>query len=411
MAELIGTTEGTRTLYTALADGCVMGYVAIDSSFHGRSCGGLRMAPRLDGGEMQALARAMTLKYGLLGLPQGGAKAGVLGDGDWPLQQRRNRLVEFGELIAPLLRNRQFTPCTDVGTSADDIRYMLRAVGLPVGRNELRRNSSGFYTAVSVAASATAAARYLGLDLAGRTAAIEGFGSVGCSLAGLLAEMGLRVVAVSTSRGAIHNPQGLDVGRLADLSRREGSGVVETYAPAERIAQSALLELPVDLLCPCALGGSIHQGNVARLAARIVAPGANNPMSEAAEAALLDRGVVCVPDFVANCGGVLGGTMEFAGVAGQRIVETIRRYMTAAVETLLARASREAVAPRRLAEQVAQRRREVLAAAGRQRGLDGMAAGFAAALHRRGLLPRRLVGAVAPIYFEQTLASMLDELR
>ncbi|MGH7542895.1 MAG: Glu/Leu/Phe/Val dehydrogenase dimerization domain-containing protein, partial [Gemmatimonadota bacterium] len=211
----------------------VLGFVAIDTTVRGRALGGLRLAPDVTAEEVAGLARAMTLKYGLAGLPQGGAKAGVLGDPDAPVPERRDRLETFARAIAPLLKDRVYQPDTDMGTHAEDIHAMLGAVGVRVGRRALRNDQSGYYTALTVLAGARAALSRRGLRLESATAAIEGFGSVGGSLAMLLDRTGARVVAISTSRGALHCPGGLDVGRLQELAAQHGSRVVLEYPEAE----------------------------------------------------------------------------------------------------------------------------------------------------------------------------------
>ena len=108
--------QGSQLVCTVVEDSTVMGYVVIDSTVGGRSCGGLRMLPDVDEAEIRSLGRAMTLKYGFLGLPQGGAKAGVRGDPEAPQAERWRRLVEFGRAIAPLLRSHVYIPGTDMGT-------------------------------------------------------------------------------------------------------------------------------------------------------------------------------------------------------------------------------------------------------------------------------------------------------
>jgi glutamate dehydrogenase/leucine dehydrogenase len=174
--------NGNQLLSIVSRGSSVLGYLVIDSLVAGRSCGGLRLLPDIDESEMRQLARAMTLKYGFLGLPQGGAKAGVRGDPEGPLIERRERLIEFGRAIAPLLRNRIYVPGTDMGTDVDDIRYMLKGVGVPITYRELRNNDSGYYTALSVFTSVKQAVRHSRKNLSECSVAIEGFGKVGRSL-------------------------------------------------------------------------------------------------------------------------------------------------------------------------------------------------------------------------------------
>lgn len=389
---------------TVTQDSEVLGYVVIDSTVGGRSCGGLRMLPDVDEEEVRGLARAMTLKYGFLGLPRGGAKAGVRGDPEGPQDERRRRLAEFGQAISPLLRSRTYSPGTDMGTHNDDIRSVLQAAGVCAKRRELRGTQSGYYTALTVFACAREAMHYLGQDLAGRTVAIEGFGKVGSALGGLLAAADARVVAVSTSRGAIRDWKGLDVDQLLKLVGQEQSRFVESYAGAERIDPAALLELPVDILCPCARHNSLHQSNVHRVQARVVCPGANNPVAAGAERILFERGVLCLPDFVTNCGGVLGGAMEFASVSRERIASFIESNISARIASLLAEAARRGVLPREIAVPLALGRFERMRLNAAHPTPLGRLFEFALELYRRGWVPSPLVGAVAPVYFRRSLA-------
>jgi glutamate dehydrogenase (NAD(P)+) len=394
----------SQLVCTVASGSSAMGYVVIDSVVVGRSCGGLRMLPDIDEEEMRALARAMTLKYGFLGLPQGGAKAGVRGDPESSQEERWLRLKAFGCAIAPLLRSRTYIPGTDMGTNNADIRYMLRAVGVPVRRRELRGRDSGYYTALTVKAGAKQAAKHMGLTLSGASVAIEGFGKVGSALAGLLAEANARVVAISTLKGAIFNPKGLDVTRLKDLAAKKGSRVVELYPEAERMDRAALLELPVDLLCPCARHNSLHTDNAARVKARIICPGANNPVTPEAEHTLFKQGVLCMPDFVTNCGGVLGGTMAFASVSNTRIAAFIERHIGARVEWLLNEAARQRVLPREIAVRIAQRRFEQVRRDAEHPTALGRLFNFALELYRRGCIPGPLVASLSLPYFEKSLA-------
>ena len=207
--------------------GEMAGVIVIDSTVNGRARGGLRLAADLSVEEIRAAAHAMTLKYGLLGLPQGGAKGGVVGDADAPQDQRRQRLALFARLAEPLLRRRLYVPDSDMGTRSEDIRWMMRSVGHAVGRREWRGGRSGYYTAVSTMAAAQVICERSGIGLRGAAVAVEGFGSVGSALAELMVRRGGRVVAISTSRGALYRAQGLDIGRLTALAGEVGSAVVE----------------------------------------------------------------------------------------------------------------------------------------------------------------------------------------
>jgi glutamate dehydrogenase (NAD(P)+) len=402
--ETLYENDNGQLVCKAVQDSEVIGYVVIDSTVGGRSLGGLRIRPDVDEDEVRLLARTMTFKFGFLGLPQGGAKAGVRGDPEAPQAERWQLLARFGRVIAPLLLSRIFTPSTDMGTENADIRYMVKAIGVQIKRREISGMQSAYYTALTVFVGAKQATRHLFLPLSKCSVAIEGFGRVGSMLGELLTEAGSRVVAISTSKGAIFNPEGLDVKRLRELSFQEGSRIVDLYADAERIDRTALLELPVDLLCPCALHNSLHVDNAPRVAARIICPGANNPVTPEAEHVLFERGVLCLPDFVTNCGGVLGGTMEFTSVSKAKISEFIERHIGSRIASLLNEAAQQSVSPREIAVPLALRRFDQV----RQNAVHPTPMGrlfrVGLELYSHGFIPGPLVAAMSLPYFKRSLA-------
>jgi len=384
----------------------ILGYLVIDSTIGGRACGGLRLVPDVDEAEIAGLARAMTLKFGYVSLPQGGGKSGVRGDPEAPREERRQRLVAFAQAIAPLLRRGLYAPFSDMGIDNTDIRYMLEAVGVRVKRRELRGNNSGYYTALSVVAGIQQGARHIGLDLSRATVAIEGFGKVGSALGGLLDAAGVKVVAVSTSRGALYNPHGLDINRLAALARQMGSEFVQAYKEAEPLDRAALLELPVDVLCPCARHHTLHTGNAGRIAAKLISPGANNPITTEAEQILTERSVLCLPYFATNCGGALGGTMEFAMHNRATIERVISQQLGARIARLLQEAARQKKSPRELAEEESRRRFAAMQQAAEHPTLTGRLMELGLECHRRGWVPGVLIRRLSLSYFEKRAAAL-----
>lgn len=383
--------------------GDLLGYVAIDSTVRGRARGGLRMISDVSEEEIRAAARSMTLKYGLLGLPQGGAKAGVRGDGEAPTEAKRERLLAFARATKPLLQSEAYLPDADLGTRADDIRWMMKAVGLRVGPHDWRSGRSGFYTAVSCLASAETALAYRGTAIAGKRVAIEGFGSVGSALADLLDRRGAIVVAISTSRGALVRSDGLDVRRLLRLATEAGSRVIELYGEATLLPREMLLEQSVDVLCPCARYHSVDEANAPRVKAWLVCSGANDPLSPVAERVLLQRRATVVPDFVSNCGGVLGGTLEYAGVPRARIPTLIERSLAPMVHRLMAQAERRGVSVRAIAEPLALARHAQSQREAERPSLATRAISLGVAAYRRGWVPQALVSRLAPGYVERQL--------
>lgn len=384
-------------------DAGLTGWLAVDSVVDGHFCGGLRMLPDVSASELVALARAMTLKHGFLGIPHGGAKAGVLCNEDASEEKRKRLLAAFGRKVGDLLAARTYLPGSDMGTSNQDIREMLGNLGIRVPRRALGGQDSGWYTSLTVIAAARAAAAARGFDLREATVAIEGFGDVGGAVAQGLDEIGSRIVAVSTRRGALHSPRGLDVAELHRASREHGSEVVDHYQGARKIDRESLLELEVDVLIPCARHHSIHLDNVGKVKARTISCGSNVPATEEAEELLAERGILCIPDFVANAGGVLGGTMEFAGIRPSSIVSFVNTHFARQVSLVIDRASQEGAYIREVAERIAMERFARMRDASGNRSLRKKLFSFAMGLYRNGLVPSLFVGALAQPYFRRRM--------
>lgn len=379
----------------------LQGYLAIDATVNGHCFGGVRIAADLSPDLLAKMARAMTLKYGFVGLPVGGAKAGITADSEMPQDKKRQLLKSFGQAIKPFLQTKTYTPGSDLGTTDDDISFMLTSIGLKVPPRSLTHQLSGFYTGITVFASATRAAQYLGLDLKRATVAVEGFGNVGIPASQMFWENGIRVVAISTAKGAIYNEKGLDVGKLTKLHQRAGSQVVCEFAGGEKIDKSRLAKLQVDIFCPCAQSYSINAANAHQVRARIISPGANVPTTDEAETILFQRGIITVPDFVANCGGVLGSSMKRTGLKEDYIRRFLEHKIGEQVIRVIEAAKKEGVAPQVYAERIAEERFLREKAAAEKRSFTGRAFSFALELYRKGIIPYWLVTPIASGYFEK----------
>jgi len=396
MSTLIGVTidEGAN----------LQGYLAIDSTVNGRSYGGVRMAPDLSPDSISQVAGVMTLKHGFLGLPVGGAKAGIVADPEIPLERKWEMLKNFGQAIRPWLQTKSYIPSADLGTTEDDIRFMLTANGLKVPLRSLTYELSGLYTGITVFAAAIRAAQHIGLDLNQASVAIEGFGNVATSAAQAFWKNGIRVVAISTTQGAIYDETGLDVGELIKLRGQVGSGVVNFFPRGEKVDKSRLAELNVDIFSPCAQSSSITSNNASRVAARIICPGANAPTTAEAELILFQRRILSIPDFVANCGGVLGISMKRTGLKEDFIRGFLEREIGQQVAEVIQAAEKENVIPRVYAERIAKERFLQAKAAAEKRNIVGMAFNFGLELYRRGIIPYQLVTPISAQYFRKRLS-------
>ena len=337
------------------------GILVIDSVACGPAVGGVRMAPDVDTEEVFRLARAMTMKNAAAGLPHGGGKGGIVAD---PATADRETLVRaFARAIRELV---DYIPGPDMGTDETAMAWTLdeigRAVGLPrvlggIPLDELGATGHGLSECADVAAG------FAELELEGARVAIEGFGNVGRHAAACLARRGCVLVAASDSKGAVHDPEGIDVESLAAAKRDTGS--VTGLTSAKRIEQAELLTVPCDILVPAARPDSIHERNAGAIEAKLILQGANIPATPAAEATLHERGILSVPDFIANAGGVICASVEYHGGTESSAFATITEKIRRNTEEALRRSRDEGILPRQAA--VALARERVLEAIGYRR--------------------------------------------
>lgn len=315
-----------------------IGFVVIDRSVRGAASGGVRFLPTVTLDEIISVARSMTYKWAFLNVPMGGAKAGIFAD---PAQlgcSRAGLMEAFGRSIGPLVRQGAYYPGIDMGTTMDDLRAIMRGVGQPLVGDQIDGSLS---TALTVFESIRQSARFSGLRLKELRVAIEGYGKVASVLAHLLTEAGAKVVALSTIEGAILVEDGLDPSLASSLRQQHGDALVRHYPNAQRITGEALYTQKADVLVPGAETHVIHAGNAGQIQAGLIVPIANAPVTPEAEQLLTARGVLVMPDFVSNCGGILASDIRGAGFDiddGRRMIETV---FARVVTGMLERARRE----------------------------------------------------------------------
>jgi glutamate dehydrogenase (NAD(P)+) len=335
----------------------------------GPAKGGLRFHPDLDVLEVSALAASMTFKTAVANLPFGGAKGGIRCDPATMSMAELERLTRRYTLeIAPLLGPDRDVPAPDVNTDERvmawlmDTLSMLRGellTGSVTGKPLAIGGSLGHAGATSsgVLVSARAAFASLELPFVGGRAVIQGFGKVGGPLAFLLASAGMRVIAVSDIGGAVHNPGGLDPFELSDHVAAAGS--VSGFEGGDAISPDDIWSLPCELAVPAALAGVIDAELAGRIAAAVIVEAANGPTTPEADAVLDRRGVVVVPDILANAGGVTASYFEWAqsrqGYAWdeETVANRLREVMDTAFTSVWAKAQALDVSLRRAAFAVA----------------------------------------------------------
>lgn len=296
----------------------LQGIVVVDSTLLGPAIGGVRLAPTVTVQEVARLARAMTLKNAAAGLPHGGGKAGIIAPrGSF---DRETLVRAFAFAIRDLT---EYVPGPDMGTDETCMAWIHdetgRAVGLPEVLGGIPLDTLGA-TAQGLLAAARAAEEAGIVTLDGARVAVQGFGAVGRHTARLLEEAGARVVAVADSHGTVLSSSGLDVGKLIAF-KSEGS--LSEAPDGEHLHREAVLTVDCDILVPAAQPDVITRENARDIKAHLVLQGANIPATAAAEEILHERGVVNLPDFVVNAGGVICAAVELRGGTAREALEAI----------------------------------------------------------------------------------------
>jgi glutamate dehydrogenase (NAD(P)+) len=328
--------------------------VVIDNIALGPAIGGVRMAPDVSVDECVRLARAMTLKNAAAALPHGGGKSVIVGNPRMPTPDKERVMRAFACATRDLA---DYIPGPDMGTGERCMAWIRdeigRAVGLPAILGGIPLDEIGA-TGFGLAVAIEAALPYCKLSLKGARVAVQGFGAVGRHAARFLAERGAVLVAAADSSATVSDPDGLDVN---DLTRHKlAGGRLADYPAAKKQALDAIVDIACDIWVPAARPDVLHAGNAARLRAKLVAQGANIPATSEAEAILHERGILVLPDFIANAGGVICAAVEYHGgteaAALSAIAEKIGRNMSQVLE----QASQTRSMPRTAAIELAEAR-------------------------------------------------------
>ena len=328
--------------------------VVVDNVAAGPAIGGTRMAPDVSLDECFRLARAMTLKNASARLPHGGAKSVIFADPAMDAGQKEELIRAFAQAIRPLT---DYIPGPDMGTNEAAMAWIRdeggQSAGLPKELGGIPLDEIGA-TAFGLIASADVATKALQMPLAGARVAMQGFGAVGKHAAKFFAERGSVIVAAADSSGAVHDPDGLEVAALA--SHVEAGGIIREFEGGEPLQRDAIIGVDCDILVPAARPDVVRADNQATVKARLIVPGANIGVTERAEQLLHERGVLCVPDFIANAGGVICAAVEYSGGTEKQAFQVIDEKVRGNTAETLERAKRDQVLPRQAAVQMARER-------------------------------------------------------
>jgi glutamate dehydrogenase (NAD(P)+) len=328
--------------------------LVVDNIAPGPAIGGVRMAEDVSLEECFRLARAMTLKNAAAGLPHGGGKAVIFGDAKHAGERKEQFVRAFACAIAPIA---DYIPGPDMGTDETCMAWIKdeigRAVGLPLELGGIPLDKIGA-TGFGLAVSAEAAEEAAGIRLEGARVVVQGFGSVGKHAARFLAEKGAVLVAASDSTGAIVDPDGIDVAEL--IAVKDEGGQVHDYPRGSKADRDAVIDVECEIWIPAARPDVIRAENVDRLRTRLMLEGANIPVTPEAEARLHARGILAIPDFIANAGGVICAAVEYRGGSQAAAFETIAEKIRANTAQVLEDAERARILPRQAAVNLALRR-------------------------------------------------------
>lgn len=346
------------------------GFLVIDNTARGPGKGGIRMTANVTAEEVFRLGRTMTWKNALVDIPFGGAKAGIV----WPggSDELKKKFVQsFARAIKPFVP-KKYIAGPDVNTGEREMQWFVEATGNWRSATGKPANlcmsifgrpgekcgiphefgSTGF----GVAHSTAVAARIAGPALKGARVAIHGFGNVGTFAFQYLTEMGASVVAIADRSGTIYSQGGLDQALIRDVIKRKCA--LRECGNVEHLAADDFWGIETDILIPASVTDVINDSNKGRIKTKIIVEAGNIPMSEQIEQELFAKGMLVVPDFVANAGGVISSYAEYRGYNPKRMFELVEKKITGATKTVLERAVREHRNPREVAMEIARERVE-----------------------------------------------------
>lgn len=330
------------------------GFLVIDNIALGPGKGGVRMTANVTEEEVWRLAKTMTWKNALAGIPFGGAKAGIV----WPGgdEKLKKAFVQSFARKIKMFIPRYYIAGPDVNTGEKEMQWFVEAAGSRKTATGKPKKLGGLphelgSTGFGVAQAALIAAKFRGLDIKKTTVAIDGFGNVGSFAFKFLKKFGAKIVAVSDSRGTAFSKNGLEEKEIIKL-KSQGKSVSE-YPDVKKLPKEDIFGLEVDILIPASVTDVINEKNKNLVKAKIIVEGANIPMKEDIEKELSSRGILIVPDFVANAGGVISSYAEYRGYSSKRMFELVERKVRNSVSLVLERSIKLKKNPREIALTIA----------------------------------------------------------
>jgi glutamate dehydrogenase (NAD(P)+) len=328
--------------------------LVVDNVAKGPSIGGIRMADDVTVEECFRLARAMTFKNAAAGLPHGGGKIVVYGD---PKMEKGKKEKILRALASSLRNEEDYIFAPDMGTDEECMAWIKdevgRVVGLPRELGGIPLDEIGA-TGWGLSHVTDVALQFCDFEIEGAKVVIQGFGAVGKNTALFLRDKGAVLLATADSDGTVYNAEGLDIDALIALKDQGKS--VTAYSSGKHLDRDAIIDIPCDIWIPAARPDVIHADNVDRLNAKLVVQGANIPVTHSAEKTMHERGILSIPDFIANAGGVICAAMEYKGSNKSAVFQTIEEKLRRNTQMVLDRMKNEGVLPRQAAVELATER-------------------------------------------------------
>lgn len=336
------------------------GILVVDNTALGPGKGGIRMTPTVSVEEVFRLSRAMTWKCALADLPFGGAKSGIIANDKEISVEKKKEIVEaFSQALKEVCPG-LYVAAPDMNMAEEEMRWFSEANGDRKACTGKPRDMGGLphelgSTGYGVAQAAFVAAEHMGLDIKAATVAIEGFGNVGTFAMKFMTEAGAKVVAVSDSKGMVHNKGGLDFQKLMKVKQETGS-IVNYDSGCGKGKCQDIVGVPADILVTAAIPDLIHYDNIGEVKAKLIVEGSNIPMKPEHEEVFHKKGVLVVPDFVANAGGVISSWVEYQGGGEEEMWKAVKEKIVKNTGIVLDRSKEKGIMPREAALEIARER-------------------------------------------------------
>jgi len=341
------------------------GILVIDNTALGPGKGGIRISPTVTPLEIFRLARAMTWKCALAGIPFGGAKSGIQIN---PFNSDKIQMVEaFAQLIAPYVPDK-YIAAPDMNVGEREIEAFVNAIGdtngatgkpFKLGGIPHELGTTGFGVGVALETSLGLLGDDLGLpsDMSDIRVAIQGFGNVGLGIAKFLENKGGTVVAVTDFWGGIHNSKGINISQAEEYSYAQSeSQSIKNFSGGSPLPRDGIFNVDCDVFIPCACGDVLTKQTIPNLKAKLVVEGSNNATTPVAEHRLYKKGVIIIPDFLANAGGVIGSYAEYKNMTVEEAFSLIESKIKSNTITVVEGHRNSGCLPRLVAEGIAEKR-------------------------------------------------------